>query len=377
MKVGKFNVRLRFVTGSIAFFFFLFGIFFTQIKNKFEKYQRLLIRDKEIIKQQSFKACSNEQKCYQWDLLTNLTNTNHIEGRDGAGLLSFHDTLWLLGGWNPTTRNKEFVNATTNQILFSTDGMKWDSVIIPIPWEQRHTAGYIVFKNKMWVIGGDANQYHYQNDVWNSSDGRKWTKVTDSIPWGDRVLHYSFILKGKMWILGGQSLSDFVVIPNRPFITKDTVFTDVWNSEDGDKWKRVTDILPFAPRGGIVGSVVFNDKVWIIGGGKYHEERRDDIWASKDGLSWEFIGRTPWQARYYHNIFVFDDKIWMFGGNNFKVDLNDCWYSENGVQWHELKNMNIKPRHASSIAQFKNQLYIMGGSNVDSLDIWKISSLNN
>ena len=54
-------------------------------------------------------------------------------------------------------------------------------------WEGRHTAGYVVFKNRMWIVGGDPIQKHYQNDVWSSENGKNWQCVTRPKFRGDRV----------------------------------------------------------------------------------------------------------------------------------------------------------------------------------------------
>ncbi len=323
--------------------------------------------------QSDFTACSEEKECYQWDFLTNLTKDAHLPGRDGAGLLSFHDTLWLLGGWNPTVKNGQFINNTTNEVLYSSDGLKWNSILNPIPWEQRHSAGYLIFKDKMWIIGGDANQHHYQNNVWNSSDGKTWDKISDTIPWGNRVLHYSAVFKGRMWVIGGQTIKKFTAATSFFNRVQDTFFNDIWSSEDGTIWQKMSDSALLKPRGAIVGSVIFNDKLWIIGGGHYQKEWDNDVWSSDDGVKWTFVGEAPWQGRVYNNTFVFDNKIWVFGGHNGKEDLNDCWYSKDGIKWHELKNMNIKQRHAAAVTQYKNCLYVMAGSTVDSLDVWRVS----
>ena len=59
----------------------------------------------------------------------------------------------------------------------------------------------------MWIIGGDANQGHYQNDIWNSENGRHWEKVIDSVPWAPRVLHYTVVFDDKIWVIGGQMVA--------------------------------------------------------------------------------------------------------------------------------------------------------------------------
>ncbi len=154
---------------------------------------------------------------YEWK---KVTLTAPFAARDGAGSLTFQGKMWLIGGWNPGDK-KFFPRICNNEVWNSTDGAAW-TLIKPNSfldqkfdaakdWEGRHTAGYVVYKDKMWIIGGDVNQGHYQNDVWNSSDGKTWTFVNPDkpVPWGPRALHYTVVHDGKIWILGGQTMPAF------------------------------------------------------------------------------------------------------------------------------------------------------------------------
>ncbi|MBI5828405.1 MAG: hypothetical protein HZB20_02425, partial [Chloroflexi bacterium] len=140
---------------------------------------------------------------YEW---VKITTSAAFAPRDGAGALSFHGKMWLLGGWNPSTAHRAlFPRICNNEVWSSVDGAAWalekpntfkDQSFDPASdWEGRHTAGYAVYRNKMWIIGGDVNQGHYQNDVWNSTDGRAWSLVNrgHSVPWGPRALHYTVV----------------------------------------------------------------------------------------------------------------------------------------------------------------------------------------
>ncbi|MFN0055592.1 MAG: hypothetical protein ACKV0T_25880, partial [Planctomycetales bacterium] len=112
---------------------------------------------------------------YRWK---RVTLTAPFAPRDGAGALTFNGRLWLLGGWNPGDK-KYFPRICNNEVWSSRDGADWrlekpntflDDRFDPASdWEGRHTAGYVVFRDAMWIIGGDVNQRHYQNDVWNST----------------------------------------------------------------------------------------------------------------------------------------------------------------------------------------------------------------
>ena len=217
----------------------------------------------------------------------------------------------------------------------SADGAAWQ-LQTHAPWEPRHTAGYVVHQNKMWIVGGDANQRHYQSDVWSSSDGVRWVKVGDRVPWAPRVLHCTVAHKGKIWIMGGQTLPQFAPAP-------EAFHNDVWNTPDGVHWTRVLASAPWSPRGMIGGSAVFRDRIWILGGGTYdtpqHPARRfyNDVWSSADGVHWQLhVEHAPWKARQYHDVAVFDNKMWVIGGrlNNVPYTFkNDVWFSTNGATW--------------------------------------------
>src|SRR5262245_33458168 len=112
---------------------------------------------------------------YQW---TKVTDRANFAPRDGAGALVFRDRLWLLGGWNPRDK-AHFPTDCVSEVLSSTDGVTWKVETPRAPWEERHTAGYVVHQGRMWIVGGDPLQSHYQNDVWSSADGLNWERACD------------------------------------------------------------------------------------------------------------------------------------------------------------------------------------------------------
>ena len=278
--------------------------------------------------------------------------------------------MWLLGGWNPGDKT-HFPKICNSEVWTSTDGAKW-KLVTQAPWEGRHTAGYAVHNGKLWIVGGDANQRHYQNDVWNSQDGENWTKVNDRVPWDNRVLHHTVAFRDKIWVMGGQSLPQYGPTP-------EVFYNDVWNSADGVRWTQVTARAPWAPRGMIGGSVVFADRMWILGGGTYDTpttpKRKffNDVWSSADGVQWTcHLERAPWMARQYHDVAVFDGRMWVLEGWNQK-NRNDVWCSSDGVDWHELPGTPWAPRHAASVFVFDNALWMVTGNNMQS-DVWKLAS---
>lgn len=87
--------------------------------------------------------------------------------RDGAGGVVHRGKMWLLGGWNPGDKT-HFPLVCNNEVWSSKDGSAWavekSNTFLTgqfdpeRDWEGRHTAGYVVFKNRMWIIGGDPIQ---------------------------------------------------------------------------------------------------------------------------------------------------------------------------------------------------------------------------
>jgi hypothetical protein len=316
---------------------------------------------------------------YRW---VNVTNRAAFAPRDGAGALVHRGRMWLVGGWNPGDK-AHFPRICNNEVWSTADGVDWvlekpntflDDTFDPrSDWEGRHTAGYVVHRGRMWLVGGDVNQGHYQPDVWNSADGRSWTLVNpdEPVPWGPRALHHTVAFKDKIWVLGGQTMPGFAP-------SEEVFYRDVWNSSDGLRWTRLEPEEPcWSPRGMIGGAAVFRDRIWILGGGTYDTpttpSRRffNDVWSSPDGVRWErHVARAPWAPRQYHEVAAFDGRLWVLEGYSGE-NRNDAWYSDDGVNWYEVPETPWKPRHAASVFVFDEALWMVAGNNMES-DVWKL-----
>jgi hypothetical protein len=328
---------------------------------------------------QAVAARIDEPPSYRW-VPVNLQA--EFAPRDGAGALVFQGRMWLIGGWNPGDK-RHFPRICNNEVWSSADGRAWrlekpntflDETFDPqSDWEGRHTAGYAVLQNKMWIIGGDVNQGHYQHDVWNSPDGRTWTLVNPDqpVPWGPRALHYTVAFRDRLWVIGGQTMPGFAP-------SEEKFYRDVWTSRDGKDWEQVLPEDPaWAPRGMIGGQAVFRDRIWLLGGGTYDTPSTptrnffNDVWSSADGRHWELHTESaPWTARQYHEVAVFDDRLWVLEGYA-ESNRNDVWHSADGITWHEVPNTPWKPRHAASVFVHDNALWMVAGNNMES-DVWRL-----
>eukprot|EP01051_Picozoa_sp_SAG22_P024031 SAG22_NODE_6472_length_850_cov_1.143808_1_plen_213_part_10 len=186
--------------------------------------------------------------------------------RDGGGGLVLGGKMFLIGGWNWADA-VNFPRHSNSEVWCSDDGgSSWQLVTKKAPWEGRHCAGYCVHDGKMWVVGGDTNQGHYQPDVWSSSDGKTWTCVCAEAPWcsaehGHRIAHVTLAHAGHIYVLGGQNMPGWqtsfgTTVPSAP----QRYYADVWRSSDGAVWEQIAGNCPWSPRGYLGGSAVMNGK---------------------------------------------------------------------------------------------------------------------
>jgi hypothetical protein len=331
----------------------------------------------------TLRAAADSVPPFGWQ---SVTTHAKFAGRDGAGLLAFNNKLWLLGGWNSSSA--VFPLTTTNEVWNSSDGVNWRQVKPNTfgtaafnqnaDWAGRHMAGWVVFKNKIWIVGGDSNQCQYEPDIWNSGDGVTWNLVTAAAPWGNRVLFYTVVFNNKIWVMGGQTLvlSDCANYPQ-----PETFYNDIWSSPDGASWTQVMpDGAIWSPRGVICGAVVFNGRMWVIGGGTYGTPQHlyNDVWSSTDGVHWTRVAaKTPWVPRIYHSITAYNGRIWVIAGDagNGNGDLQDSWSSVDGVTWTQVLDVPWLARHAQSVAVFNGAMWMTGGTtnyNGSMNDVWKL-----
>lgn len=318
---------------------------------------------------------------YQWK---QVTAKAAFAPRDGAGALTFQKKMWFIGGWNPVDK-KAFPRICSNDVWSSSDGATWSQIKpntfldqsfdATADWEGRHTAGYVVYKDKMWIVGGDVNQKHYHFDVWNSANGKDWTFVNRDrpVPWGPRALHYTVVHQDKIWVIGGQTIPQLA--PER-----EVFYRDAWTTTDGIDWTKVEIEEPVWPQRGMIGgSAVMNGRIWILGGGTYDTptlpDRNffNDVWSSADGKSWtQHTAAAPWEPRQYHDVAVFDGRLWVLEGYSTKPgNRRDVWHSADGVNWTEVKETPWAARHAASVYVYDNALWMVAGNNMQP-DVWKL-----
>lgn len=279
--------------------------------------------------------------------------TDHWPPGFGQNAVVFNDKMWVLGG---------------GDVWSSSDGKHWTLVVESAEWGPRIDYSSIVFKDKMWVMGGRVESGVSSNEVWNSVDGLEWEMATASAQWSPRFGHTSVVFDGKMWVICG------VTFDGNP----DRLPTDVWCSEDGVNWEET--IFQINPN--IIGlrghaSVVFGDKIWVLGGEDYTATTRSgSVYSSTDGVQWDgpigmgFFGSADFPA------VVYDDKMWILGGffgGAAGTAQNTIWTSVDGLVWPEVEaNPKWSERYRHSAVVFDDKIWVMGGQ--DRNDVWYFPS---
>ena len=124
------------------------------------------------------------------------------------------------------------------------------------------------YDGRIWVLGGARDSKHGFKDVWSSVDGSTWVSATSDAPWGPRSGHASVVYGDKLWIIGGQTHSDAGV----------EYKNDAWFSSDGTHWTRMDAKTAFSPRDDHA-CVVFQQAIWVLGGGQSYEAPTNEIWT--------------------------------------------------------------------------------------------------
>jgi hypothetical protein len=191
--------------------------------------------------------------------------------RIAAGAVVFHGEMWILGG----TDNYYFGDepSVKNDVWRSADGKEWKLATADAGWSPRAYHAAVVHDERIWVLGGGNYLPHYQalNDVWCSEDGIHWTQVLDAAPWHPRLWFSAVVYRDRLWVLGGWS--------NHPSQN----WGDVWYSPDGKSWKELNSAVTWKARHEH-SAYVFQEKIWVVGG--HAQPLSSEVWQLEISGDW-------------------------------------------------------------------------------------------
>lgn len=280
----------------------------------------------------------------------------------------FDSKFWIFG------ESLGFMNAFDFGLFSSSDGITWsrqnvrDNLEDSVPHVQ-HTMLVTGFNNKMWLLGGHApgigmNFDFVTNEVWSSADGTNWTGDTTTLKprWSPRERINAVVFDGKLWVIGGNGYPAFGTSLGVPY-------NDVWSSSDGSNWTEVTTSPGFTART-LPSVFVYKGKIWVTGGMDNNKKYLNDVWNSSDGVTWTKVNVTgPFTARSGHKTVEYHNELFMIGGENADGVLSDMWVSDDdGITWKKIEKSdqralpaNFKARTDFSLFVQDNSIWIIGG----------------
>ena len=275
-----------------------------------------------------------------WNFIRHMPSTLF-----GNTVVKYNDRIYSIAGQSG--------GAAVNVVTASEDGNNYEIIARnPANLQPRSLHASCVFNQRMWVVGGLGNQGPF-NLILSSEDGLNWdamkTPVVPPVVAGQLVAFET--KKIRLVFLGGLengSASNTVAI-----------------SEDGLNWEVVNTEGPMWTPRAYHKCIVFDNRVWVIGGMNQAHSVLNDVWYSSDLVHWHQVPGIPWAARMGHSLACYDNRMWVISGlsdSHSTTCLADVWYSQNGVNWK--KGFDISVPFAYGVAETINErLFVAGGKN--------------
>jgi hypothetical protein len=177
------------------------------------------------------------------------------------------------------------------------------------------------------------------------------------------------VYDNKMWVMGGR-------------ITGDTTKNDVWYSTDGITWTQATAAADWSARA-YFGGTVYDNKMWVMGGWTASNTQKNDVWYSTDGATWtQATAAAAWSARHAPSVLTYNNKMWVIGGASesgcgsksgcVQTYNNSVYYSTDGATWTQATaaaNWTARANHTSVV--YNNKMWVLGGrAGLAKNDVW-------
>jgi hypothetical protein len=257
---------------------------------------------------------------------------------------------------------------TAAGVYSSRDGINWGR--LPDFMPDRFGYAVTAHDGKIWYIGGytpqtvDSPETLY-NDVWSTTDGRNWTRVLESAPFEPRTDSKAISFGGKLLVIGGHGGP-----------TTQDFYGDVWSTDDGIAWTKLTDTA-FAGRD--PGELIeYADRLLVIGG-KFFGASLGDSYATSDGINWDYLGQTfGVEGRSGHATYVSNGKLYSAAGlgtpsgpppYNAYADIRS---TTDGTNWDiDTSDAAFGPRNLASVIDRGTDLILFAGDEVyGTPDVW-------
>ncbi len=128
----------------------------------------------------------------------------------------FKNKLWVIGGYSDD-------NQLLNDVWSSNDGINWNLAVANAAFPARRSHALTTNGKRMWLTAGTKNNnFEYYNDAWYSTDGVNWIEANVNNPFPERQQHASVFYDKKLWVIAGYALVNG---------NSSDYFSDVWSLE--------------------------------------------------------------------------------------------------------------------------------------------------
>ena len=247
-------------------------------------------------------------------------------------------------------------NSSIIPIFYSTDiGTTWTKCFF-LPNGTNNTyitlARSVLFNGLYWISVGCKLNSQNTNDasIMYSSDAITWIPVDDRNLFGDTG-GYGIAYDGTKWIACGDGI-------------KRNNGTCLISSIDGKNWSDIYS-SSFLFGTGFAKSIVFNNKLWVAGGGSM---KNVTLINSIDGITWNTVDSNDEQLLSGGCTCVaWNGSLWLASGGGTNNSSNNFAYSYDGSTWISYSSdLFVDPIVGIRWSDFLNQWMAIGGCSLNS-----------
>lgn len=244
-------------------------------------------------------------------------------------------------------------------------------VLFPMPlgWQPFSVSAPFYFPEPPLVLNFKTEMWamasNFMNVVYHSFNGSTWIPCRGSVPWQTRSYAAGIVFNNKMYLMGGRS-------------TSGNYLNDVWSSPDGVAWTQETSAAQWQARGSFGAFTLPGvNKIFIVGGISNSGAALADVWSSPDGKTWTQETAQAFQnGRYAFGIVTYNNAAWILAGIVNNVPTNEVWKSTDGKTWISQTKPSWAARSYPVVGALTNGIYVSGGINAGNTGNYDMNRMN-